>query len=147
MKRRVLSMAVSVCVFALTGATAFAQLPGTAMRVNIPFDFSVRGRTLSAGEYAISRLGQDPDIIEISNVRKPHEHAIIETEPETGYETSHGRLVFHRYGDSYFLREIWTVGLDSGHELPASRQEKVLIRETLAKGESAEPQTVAVAIY
>jgi hypothetical protein len=147
MKRRVLSIAVSVCVLALTSVTAFAQLPGIPIRVNIPFDFSVRGRTFSAGQYEISRLGDEPDVLEISNLRNRHEHAAIETEPEQRNAPSQGRLVFHRYGDSYFLREIWTAGLETGRELPTSRQEKVLIRDTLAKGESGEPQTVAVAVY
>ena len=147
MKRRVFSLAVSVCILGLMTATAFAQLPGIPVRVNIPFDFLVRGKTLPAGEYEISRLTDEPQLLEISNIRNRHEHAAIETEPVEGRVPNHGKVVFHRYGDSYFLNEIWTAGLETGRELPASHQERVLRRETLAKGESVEPQIVALAIY
>jgi hypothetical protein len=38
-------------------------------------------------------------------------------------------LVFHKYGNSYFLSEIWT-GLGQGRQLPKSEREKELARET-----------------
>ena len=147
MKRGVFSLGVSVCVLVLMTATAFAQLPGIPIRVNIPFDFLVRGKTLPAGEYEISRLSDEPQVLEISNIHNRHDHAAIETDPVQGRVPNHGMVVFHRYGDSYFLNEIWTTGLETGRELPASHQEKMLRRETLAKGESVEPQTVVLAIY
>jgi len=117
------------------------------VRVNIPFDFQVRGKTLPAGEYEISRLSDESQVLEVSNIHNRHENIAIETDPVQGAIANHGKVVFHRYGDSYFLHEIWTAGLETGRELPATHQEKVLRRETLAKGESAEPQTVALAIY
>ncbi|HJX90363.1 MAG TPA: hypothetical protein VJ372_07700 [Pyrinomonadaceae bacterium] len=147
MKRGAFCLGVSVCVLVLMTATAFAQLPGIPIRVNIPFDFLVRGKTLPAGEYEISRLSDEPQVLEISNIRNRHDHAAIETDPVQGTVPNHGKVVFHRYGDSYFLHEIWTTGLETGRELPASHQEKMLRRETLAKGESVEPQTVVLAIY
>ena len=36
-------------------------------------------------------------------------------------------LVFHRYGDKYFLAEIWT-GLSTGRELPMSANERQITR-------------------
>jgi hypothetical protein len=107
---------------------------GIPIRVNIPFDFLVRGKTLPAGEYEISRLSDEPQVLEISNIRNRHDHAAIETDPVQGTVPNHGKVVFHRYGDSYFLHEIWTTGLETGRELPASHQEKMLRRETLGQG-------------
>jgi hypothetical protein len=147
MKRRVLTLAVCICVLLPLTATAFAQLPGIPIRVNIPFDFVVRGKTLPAGDYEISRVMDETQVLEISNVSNRHERAAIQTEPVLGRVANNGKVVFHRYGDSYFLSEIWTAGLETGRELPASHQEKVLKRETLAKGESVGPQIVALAIY
>ena len=147
MNSRVFGLAVCVCVLGLMTATAFAQLPGIPVRVNIPFDFQVRGTTLPAGEYEISRLSDESQVLEVANIHNRHEHVAIETDPVQGAIANHGKVVFHRYGDSYFLHEIWTAGLETGRELPATHQEKVLKRETLARGESAEPQTVALAIY
>jgi hypothetical protein len=34
-----------------------------------------------------------------------------------------GKLVFTRYGDRYFLSEIWMEGSTVGHKLPKSRRE------------------------
>ncbi len=34
------------------------------------------------------------------------------------------KLVFHRYGDQYFLAQIWTEGNNRGLELPKTRRER-----------------------
>ena len=34
------------------------------------------------------------------------------------------RLVFHRYGDQYFLSQVWFAGDEDGHEFIAGAQEK-----------------------
>ena len=47
------------------------------------------------------------------------------------------KLVFHRYGDQYFLSQIWTVGANSGRELLMPRLER-----ELAKNAKIERQTV-----
>jgi hypothetical protein len=36
------------------------------------------------------------------------------------------KLIFHRYGDRYFLYRIWVAGEDRGRELPQTRLEKEL---------------------
>ena len=36
------------------------------------------------------------------------------------------RLVFHQYGELYFLSEIWTVGDATGREIQTSNREKSL---------------------
>jgi hypothetical protein len=146
MKRRVFSIAVTCCVLALVTATAFAQLPGEPIRADIPFDFTVRGKVLPAGKYEISRITNAEGGLEIFNVNRHHAHAIVETEPVEGAISNRGELVFHRYGDIYFLHEIWTPGVETGRELPTTRQERTLRRETASTGKSAEPQTVALAI-
>jgi hypothetical protein len=35
----------------------------------------------------------------------------------------HGTVVFDRYGDKYYLRQIWTAGTTNGLECPKSRAE------------------------
>ena len=147
MKRRVLSIALAG--FALTllaSATAFAQLPNEPIRAKIPFDFSVRGKTLPAGEYEIKRVTDEMATLEIANVNHRHEHVMFETDPvETNQIKRHGEIVFHRYGDSYFLYEIWTAGLGTGHELPTSHQERTLEREAAMYGTNSRAETVALA--
>jgi hypothetical protein len=50
------------------------------------------------------------------------------------------RLVFHRYGNQYFLHQVWTTDLDSGRELPASKQER-----SLAKGPANSKRVIIAA--
>ena len=88
--------------------TAHAQLPGTAVKAAIPFDFIVRGRTLPAGTYAITRINDEAIGLMIRNVYHKREQALFETEPVSVRNTPHkDALVFHRYGDSYFLSEVF----------------------------------------
>jgi hypothetical protein len=40
------------------------------------------------------------------------------------HAADHGYLVFDRYGDKYFLRQIWTAGNTAGLECPKTRVER-----------------------
>lgn len=141
MSKRVFSV---VLLALMVAATAYAQLPGTTLRARIPFDFSVRGKLLPAGEYEIRRISDDPNGLMIFSVKG--RHAIFETEPvETRKIPNRGEIVFRRYGDSYFLSEIFTGGEETGRELLPSRQERMLRREIASN--KAEPETVALVAY
>lgn len=147
MKRRVLGIAFGGTLLALMSVTAFAQLPGAPIRANIPFDFTVRGRTLPAGQYEISRINDEPGGLEIANIDHRSEHALFETEPvQQSKIPNRGEIVFHRYGDNYFLYEVWTPGLETGREIETSRRERALERNMAMGGKQAQPETVAIAI-
>ncbi|HET6976387.1 MAG TPA: hypothetical protein VFI24_08695 [Pyrinomonadaceae bacterium] len=125
--------------------SAQAQLPGTEIRASIPFDFTVRGKTLPAGEYEITRIGDEPADLLMRNVNHKHENIVFETEPEVSRRTPRRNvLVFNRYGDSYFLEEVVTAGEQTGRELTPSHAERTLRRD-MAKNEMA-PETVTVAL-
>lgn len=124
-----------------------AQMPGTSMRANIPFDFMVRGKMLPAGNYEIRRISDEPNGLLIRNINDKHDHAMFETEPVEGQAPNHSEVVFHRYGDTYFLSEVLTAGEQTGRELPPPREERQLRREMASNSNNAEPQTVTVAVY
>jgi hypothetical protein len=146
MKRKALGMALGGVALALMSVTAFGQLPGAPIRANIPFDFNVRGRTLPAGEYEISRISDEPGAMEIANIYHRSEHAVMESEPVQGRIPKRGEVVFHRYGDNYFLYEVWTPGMETGREIEPSKRERALERDLAVAGKAAEPETVAIAI-
>jgi len=145
MNRRLVGILLAGCMLALlVVAPAQGQLPGMSIRVTIPFDFSVRGKTLAAGKYEIRRVGDEPDSLMVYNLTN-HQHAIFESEPvETARAPRRGEVVFHEYGDSYFLAEIWTGGEETGREVIPSRAERRLERDLADKG--ASPAMVALAI-
>jgi hypothetical protein len=147
MKKKVLFAAVTCCFLALVAvATAYAQFPGTAIRATIPFAFSVEGKTLPAGEYEIKRITDSPEGLVIRNVNDKHDHVMFVTESvEPRKIPERGEIVFHRYGDSYFLSEVLTAGEETGRELAPSRAERQLRREMASN--KTEPETVALAAY
>ena len=147
MRKKVFSAALTCGLLAVVAAaTAYAQMPGTAMRATIPFDFSVRGKILPAGDYEIRRITDEPDGLIISSVNDKHEHVMFETDPvESRRISSRAEIVFHRYGESYFLFEVVAGGEQTGRELRPSRQERVLRRESASN--KTEPETVALAVY
>jgi hypothetical protein len=66
----------------------------------------------------------------------------------TNTPMSKGSLVFHRYGEEYFLSEIWPAGGLTGRELPKSRAERDLMRKAQDSGVAAmnAPQAETVTI-
>ena len=147
MRKKVFSAALTSALLAVVAvATAYAQMPGTALRATIPFDFSVRGKILPAGDYEIKRLTDDPGELIVSSVNDKHERAIFDTEPvEPRGISSNAQIIFHRYGDRYFMSEVFAGGQQTGRELPVSRQERNLKRELASN--KTESETVAVAAY
>ena len=148
MKKRVLSAMASCCFLALcTVATVQAQLPGTAMRATIPFDFSVRGKMLPAGVYEIKRITDEPDVIVISNVDDNHQRIVLETERvDKSSISNQSEIIFNRYHHDYFLSEVFTAGEQTGREAIPSHQERALQREMASDGK-VKSETVAVAAY
>ena len=147
MRKRVFSAAL-LCglLAAMAASTAFAQMPGTTLRTRIPFDFSIGSKTLPAGDYEIRRVTDQPDVLVISEINDRHERAIFQTESiEASKIPRKGEIDFHRYGDSYFLSEVFAGGEQAGRELRVSRQERNLRRELASN--SREPETVALAAY
>jgi hypothetical protein len=39
-----------------------------------------------------------------------------------------GKLVFNRYGNQYFLSQVWAAGSDSGHQLRPSKAEREIAK-------------------
>lgn len=147
MKIRILGTLVAGIFLALmTAASTPAQMPGTAMRAMIPFQFTVMGKTLPAGNYEIRRISDEPEGLIIRNVNDNHDRVMFETESvQTMKAPKRSEIVFHRYGDSYFLSEVFTAGEQTGRELLASRAERRLKYE--AARNQIEPQTVALSAY
>ena len=142
MKKIFTAIAVSAVLALAIVVPARAQLPGTAMRANIPFDFIINGKTLPAGEYEVRRITDEPDGLVIRNVSNRHDHVVFETEPEQQNQLPrHDEMVFNRYGDTYFLSEVISGGMETGRKLMPSHNEKELRRETEFANNNAQPQT------
>jgi len=112
--------AIAAAAVMASAAAASAQTTDDSL-ANVPFAFTVGTKTLPRDAYRISRLPGHMDVVEIRGLRGG---VIVASQPEGPDRTDPGpRLVFHRYGDSYFLREIRMPG-NLGLALPATRLER-----------------------
>jgi hypothetical protein len=148
MKKQVLkaaTMFVGIIALAFISALAVSAQNPRNLVVNIPFDFTVKGKTLPAGEYIVSRTST-VDEMSLTMKRSDGEAtAIVLTKPISSEEIqSESRLVFHRYGERYFLSQVWTSGDALGRELYKTRQEQSLEIE-LAKNNSRSETITLVA--
>lgn len=121
-----IGMLVLLSVAALA-ASAKAQ-SGSGLRANIPFDFTVAGKTLAAGHYAITRASQtDGDLVLEVNSLDEHSRAFqITSQLQTLTPRDQSVLIFHRYGDEYFLAQMWAAGSTTGRAFTKSRRERQL---------------------
>ena len=147
MKKQTLSAIILVGLL-LCAAFAVQAQTTRPLVVNIPFDFVVGKKTLPAGEYTIKRFVRDNDkLLLIQSADGQTAQSVQTSEVEAGAAADAAQLKFHRYGDKYFLFQVWTPGAQVGRELPKSQLEQVTIRE-LAHGtqktDENRPQTVSV---
>ena len=144
--KKFFSLVVAGCLLSLfVVGTTSAQEPGTSMRVTIPFEFTVKGKTLPAGDYEVQRINDEPIGVLIRNLHNKHEDVVFETEPKIDRSiTKRDELIFTRYGDSYFLSEVVTAGEQTGEEVYPSHRERELKREMMSRNQ-AQPETVTVA--
>ena len=139
-----------MCVgaLALSFLVTLAALPAAAksvdgMRAQVPFDFHVGNKLVRAGNYTVDSMTADELLIRISNGKDVASTTTNSTR-ERGNGESRPRLVFHKYGDQYFLSAVW--GADStGRTLSESKRERNLRKELrAARGAAAEPEVVTI---
>jgi len=120
------AMLMAIMAFAMVTAVASANGQSRSTKANVPFEFAVGDQNLAAGVYRISSMTPGGDALRIvgSNTKSS---ALRLTIPAKGTST-HAKLVFHRYGERYFLSEVWT-SADDGRELMKSRQERAIQKE------------------
>lgn len=130
-------IAVSL-LFAATTATLYAQMENrTLMRVNIPFGFIVDDHVLPAGAYSIVAVTADNTIALVSADRK-NSLTVRDMPNYAGAASPNSRLVFSRYGNEYFLAEVWTKGdIIARKPFVSDRQKQIA-----ANGQRAESEVI-----
>jgi hypothetical protein len=91
-------------------------------QVNVPFAFSVLGKTLEPGSYSISPNGEKQIVIKAASGKTAV--VALTNAISVAPNATVPKLVFHRYGDQYFLAETWLSASDAGRVLLTSREEQ-----------------------
>jgi hypothetical protein len=135
-----LTMFVLVTVFALATAVVSAKAQ-SANRVvaTIPFEFSVGYKPMPAGDYSVQSVSTSISALMIKSA--DGKTAAVRLSNETGRsKNTEARLVFHRYGERYFLVEVWNGTDSTGRRLLKSKEESAIENELASlpsKGDSA----------
>jgi hypothetical protein len=115
-------------MFALIGlglllATASAYAQTGVVKATVPFNFIVGQAQLPAGGYVIQHLSTSGVAISIESSDRKLVRLVMPNACESLQAQDKTKLVFHRYGDEYFLTQIWTAGNNRGSELPKTQRE------------------------
>jgi hypothetical protein len=110
-----------ISVVLLAAASVYAQGFRT-LKVQVPFGFHVGAATLPSGEYTVDTNAAQGVVVMRSADTKSS--AIILTNAiEAPTAPNQGKLVFNRYGNQYFLSQIWKPGDSTGREIHRTRGE------------------------
>lgn len=110
----------------------------TILTANIPFAFVAGGVHLPPGEYRVYHPG-NPYIIVIEN-KDATARAMTYVRPSAINPAQNTtKLLFNKYGDQYFLAEVWTERNQEVHQCFKCRMEQALIAQ------ARRPTTVIVA--
>jgi hypothetical protein len=104
-------------------------LPGllsaqTLVKAQVPFDFVAKGQSMPAGECTISAASQAQAVLLVNCGDK---HVFLGASASESLNASaRTSVLFHKYGNRYFLAGINREGENRGYEIPATKAEKEL---------------------
>ena len=104
-----------------------AQAESGPLMATIPFGFYTGTTLMPAGEYRIDTI--ENGVVKLFN-RDTHTPVLVSTSAvrNSSRELVSGKIVFHRYGQDYFLSEMWWSGSDVGSKAPISNRERELAK-------------------
>ena len=154
MKKQTLkAVTMLVSIIALAFATAVAsnaQSRSGKIRADIPFDFVVGDKTLAAGEYLVGKITTGNAGVLVSS-RDGNQSAVrLTSAVSANAPRQQASLTFRRYGNTYFLAQVWMSGANEGRAMIKSKAERAAEHE-LAKNSSrsdlaqnAKPEIVTI---
>jgi hypothetical protein len=108
-----------------------AAAPGLAqadLEASVPFGFYAGKIALPAGTYTLDIDNAGMVWIDRNDRRG---RAVVGTIGVGGRDFAHeSKLVFHRYGDDYFLSEMWMSGRSTGRKFRRTPREDQIARNT-----------------
>jgi hypothetical protein len=119
--KRITAIAIFALASLVTAGSAVAQ--EHAVKATVPFDFAVGNSHLPAGTYTISSADSRSST-GLAIRSDSGKITVLTTAFADGKQSKTGKLVFDKYGDQYYMREILCSNADMNLELPVSKAEK-----------------------
>jgi hypothetical protein len=105
----------------LAASSMFAQTPQRLI-AQIPFGFHVGSAMLAPGQYRVYTDG-NPLVLRVTSADAKISVKTLAQTAETRTMPAAGKLVFTRYGDEFFLSEVWRPGDNVGNVVRKSKRE------------------------
>jgi len=105
-------------------AACVSQAQSIPLKADVPFQFMLRNQTLPAGAYQVHPSAN----LRMLTIQTAGGKAVpvFANSATSARNQKIDKLVFHRYGDRYFLAEVWTHGASCGWEIPPTSLEREL---------------------
>jgi hypothetical protein len=147
MKMQSIKLFVAAAAIAIfTVSSAYAQ---QVLKFDVPFQFQIGKAKLDAGKYEMRQLDSSKFLLRNAETGKT---GIVVSLAQAGTNESSEseKIVFNRYGNVYFMRQLFVKTGTAGREIGESSAEKNIRKnsesdEKLAKT-STKRETVAIAV-
>jgi hypothetical protein len=94
------------------------------LSLHVPFSFVAAEKTLPAGEYTVI-TNSDSTVLIKNAVEKEHTLFAFTQPTQSLRVSTDAKLVFYRFGESYFLSEVWAGGTNTGRHLRVPAGERL----------------------
>ena len=142
--KRTLFRVTGLLALAFMAATQIAQAQEQVI-ANVPFAFTAGNRTLPAGEYRVGKWITGDRTLFIQSTDRGATTFAASIPAESNAPQTQTKLVFHRYGDRYFLSQVWVEGSTYGRQLPKSKEEKQQ-EQLLARNSTPDEVTIIASL-
>lgn len=135
MKSKAIALLAMMLLLTVGVASAQSTEP---MVFRSPFPFIVGDQLMPAGEYKI-QIPSPTGLLSFRSRADGNVNAFVNSAPVEKLETeSNYKVIFHRYGDRYYVSEIWVPGFRTGRTVLQLAGEQDLAKK------SGEPQHVTL---
>lgn len=135
--RRTFALSILFILLTVSSVSVFGQSDRQTV-VNIPFDFIVGDKAMSAGVYILERNKRENDTVwTITTKDTGASRKAFLTVPSQSIDPAEKtKVVFHRYEGYNFLTSFTIAGSNTGRELQMSDRERNLGEKLLAQRET-----------
>ena len=127
-----------ILLFAVAAPLHAGSILNHEMTVTIGFEFAAGDKLLPAGDYTVQLNPERGTVVLRCEGQKPL--MLLTARKESRSAPVRGKLVFQRYGTSFFLNEMWSQDSSTGQTLAPSSREKEMARR------EKQPQQILVVL-
>jgi hypothetical protein len=141
-----MTMLLLVVALAFVTAVASAYGQSNSSNANIPFEFVAGGKTLPAGHYQVASATDGGQVVRIRATESKESTFSLTMGILNRAPAEKGKLVFRRYGNKYFLAEIWQAGDRDGRQMLKSKEERAVERELASIKSNTRCERIEIAL-